>query len=228
MQVAGEPEALLVRGELGDRGPRLAQLHGRTHQLAHADHREPDEQDQEQAFVHLALAVVHSDQIHRHGRRGNRPERGPDRQGRPAGDRHVDEEPEPVAAEREGQQGREDTEDRQQRDDDPRCERPAHVPEDQRQIGDDEGREAGPAGGGGERGVVRRDQVLHRRAEEDQPDADPQRLHQQLAPVSGSLADAHLHLRPCLTGSRVFRHRAHAFSVSFRYSQAAPPAKRTK
>ena len=44
VQVAGEAQPLLVGGELGDGGARLAQFDGRTDELPHARHREPAEQ----------------------------------------------------------------------------------------------------------------------------------------------------------------------------------------
>ncbi len=162
MQVAGEAEPFLVGGELGDGGPRLAQLDGGTHQLPDADHREPDEHDEEQQPAGLLLVRVQPDEVHQRGRRRDRPVRRPDRQGGPAGHREVDEEAEPGAAEGVGEDGGQDGQDRDEADDRTGREGPAHVAEDQRQIDADERGQAEGAGEGGARGVVAAHQVVDR------------------------------------------------------------------
>lgn len=216
VQVAGEPQPLLVGGEVGDGGAGLAQRDRRTDEFAYAGHGEAAEQGGDEQPPQQVLAVRHGEREPRHqrARAGDRPAGQPRGQRRAGRDGDVHEQHQPLAAQREREDGglggehREGAEDGRRAVDPPGAEDQQHVP------GDEHG-EPEPAEGAYPRGVSAVQQVADGGAEVHQPDGRPQHFDGPLPEVPGTLSD-------------VDADAAHAFRVSFRYSQAAPPVKSTK
>ncbi len=214
VQVAGEAQPFLVGGELGDGGAGLAQRDGGPDQFAHAGHREAAQQRREQQCGDEGGPARHHQRQRGEQRRGarDRPAGQPRRQGGAGGDRDVHEQDQPLAAQAEGEDrglGREDGEGAEDEAG------PVAAPgaEDQQHVPDHEAEQAEPAEDLDAHGVTAVQQVVDGGAQVGQPDGGPHDLDGLLPAVLRALPDADA---------------VHAFSVSFRYSQAAPPVKSTK